>query len=84
MLLRSSRAASIVMSLPFFFLEFVLQFKNSFPKFKNTNRKKIIPNPISYMVTILDGKPLCSIVTISNGSPLCFTITISNDNPSAF
>ena len=67
-----------------FFLEFVLQFKNSFPKFKNTNKKKIISNPISYTVTILDGNPLYSMVTILNGNCLYSTVTISNDNSTAF
>ena len=65
-----------------FFLKFVLQFKNSFPKFKNINKKKIIPNPISYTVTILDSNHLCSMVTILNGNPLYSTVTIPNGNPS--
>ena len=65
-----------------FFPEFVLQFKNSFYKFKNPNKKKIIINSISFIVTILDGNRLCSMITIWNSNPLCSTVTI-NDNPLA-
>ena len=65
------------------FPEFVLQFKISFPKFKNTNKRKIIPNPLCSTITILDGNPLCSTVSISNNNPLCSMVTILNGNPSA-
>ena len=58
------------------FPEFVIQFKISFLKFKNTYKKKIIPNPFCSIVTILDGNPLCFTVTILNSNPLCSTVTI--------
>ena len=64
------------------FPEFVLQFKINFLKFKNTNKKKIIPNHLCSTITILDGNPLCSTVTIWNSDPLYSTVTI-NDNPLA-
>ena len=66
-----------------FFPEFVLQFKINFLKFKNINKKKIIPNPLCSMATILDGNPLCFMVTILRSNSLCSTVTISNGNPSA-
>ena len=69
--------------IPILFPEFVLQFKISFLKFKNTNKKKIIPNPLYSTVTILDGNSLYSTVKILNSNPLYSTVTISNDNPSA-
>ena len=94
-LLRLGWATLIAMSLQFSFLNLSYNLKNSFPKFKNTNKKKIISNPISYTVTILDGNPLysmvtilddnllCSTVKILNSNPLCSTVTISNGIPSA-
>ena len=65
------------------FPEFFLQFKISFLKFKNTNKKKIIPNHLCSTITILDGNPLSSMITILNSNPMCSTVTISNGNPSA-
>ena len=92
-MLKLSHISSYIITI--FFPEFILQFKNSFSKFKNPNKKKMIPNlasftitileilnPISFTVTISNSNPLRSTVTISNNNSLCSMVTISIGNPS--